>query len=750
MLHHKLTGSLIAACMVALGASVVVADTIRVPDDYSTIQGAINAAVDGDEISVAPGTYNEAIDFIGKAVRLYSTDGSEVTVIDGTGLDRSVVTCASGEGAGSIIEGFAITGGTGTPVDSGIPQYPIIRSGGGIYVAHSDPVVKDCVLIANDGDRGGAMYVDNGGPHVFGCRFEENTAGYSYLDDHYGYPVHGGGGGGIYNDGSSPIISACSFVQNHSTTWGAGIVNVGSGATISDCEFVENAAWDGGGISNQGGSPSIINCGFVGNSASGDHGGGNRGGGIQNANTRSSVVNCVFRDNWVSGSGGGISNWKGSAAVVNCTFVGNSAGVWGWGDGGGMNRHSDAAVTVANSVFWANIPDQIESGVMVTYSDVQGGWPGIGNIDADPLFVDAENGDFRLSPGSPCIDAGNNTVVPEGITSDLDGNPRFVTDPCTPATGNLDGVNPPIDMGAYEFRSPCFADIDCSGDVGFLDLLAVLAAWGPCAACPADLDDSGTVGFSDSLIVLASWGPCPQPGVCCLPDGLCEQSGVGGAVCVAMGGQYAGDDTLCDDVTCPQPGACCLADGSCAPAGALGGAECTAAGGVYQGDDIACDAVECPATGACCFVDTPCASLTATWCMALGGLFQGEAVDCADADCRGACCVATGVCIFVPRSQCDAIGGVYQGHGTCDTVTCPLFGACCLPEGTCDLLTEEECLAGGGSYLGDEIPCDATDCSRGACCVPDEPCIQVEPFVCDILGGVYQGGGTTCEGVGCP
>jgi hypothetical protein len=57
-------------------------------------------------------------------------------------------------------------------------------------------------------------------------------------------------------------------------------------------------------------------------------------------------------------------------------------------------------------------------------------------------------------------------------------------------------------------RLACPADLDASGDVGFPDLLAVLASWGPCEDCPEDLDASGAVDFDDLLIVLASWGPC--------------------------------------------------------------------------------------------------------------------------------------------------------------------------------------------------------------------------------------------------
>jgi hypothetical protein len=97
--------------------------------------------------------------------------------------------------------------------------------------------------------------------------------------------------------------------------------------------------------------------------------------------------------------------------------------------------------------------------------------------------------------------------VPVGVIEDLDGNPRFVDDPCRANTGIGD---PPVDMGAYEFQDRS-CDLDGSGMVGITDFLALLAAWGPCPApcppsCPADFDGDCEVGVTDFLILLANWG----------------------------------------------------------------------------------------------------------------------------------------------------------------------------------------------------------------------------------------------------
>ena len=106
------TVTAISFCLIG-GTVPAVADILHVPGDFPTIQEAIDAAVDGDEVEVHPGTYFEAIDFLGKAIRVYSTDGRDVTIIDAQ-QTGSVVTCGSGEGSDTVLDGFTITGGTGT------------------------------------------------------------------------------------------------------------------------------------------------------------------------------------------------------------------------------------------------------------------------------------------------------------------------------------------------------------------------------------------------------------------------------------------------------------------------------------------------------------------------------------------------------------------------------------------------------------------------------------------------------------
>ena len=248
-----------------------------------------------------------------------------------------------------------------------------------------------------------------------------------------------------------------------------------------NCVITANNATSGGGMYiTHCSSPTLINCTITNNSADIDGGGVYVIGG-----TNPRFINCTITDNVAKRSGGGVY-------VAN---VGNPDPV------------------IVNSIVRRNTGEQItdnSDNLTVRYSNVEGGWPGEGNIDADPLFVDPDNGDYHLSPGSPSIDAADNTAVPKGIDTDLDGRNRFVDTRCTDDTGK--GKPPIVDMGAYEFQVfqvTCPWDVDCNGSVGAADLLAVLFSWGPCKGCPADFDENGNVGASDLLALLANWGPCP-------------------------------------------------------------------------------------------------------------------------------------------------------------------------------------------------------------------------------------------------
>jgi hypothetical protein len=331
-------------------------------------------------------------------------------------------------------------------------------------------VLEGFTITGGSSPNGGGMFID-GSPTVTNCWFEGNYSGVS--------------GGGMALWGGNPTVTECYFSGNESQ-YGGGM----SGGTAVNCLFDSNFAMQGEGGGMYGGT--AINCYFDWNFAS-------WGGGMWDG----MAINCTFKDNTAEsygnfdGEGGGI--WWGTA--INCTFFGNSAD-----NGGGMYGDGAFHSTAINCIFWDNTPDQVSNGVVATYSNLQGGWPGTGNMDADPMFV----GNLRLSPGSPCIDAGHNWPIAPLSDTDLDGNPRFADDPDTADSGC--GVPVVVDMGAYEYQGDpgtvVFADLTGDGMVGMDDFDTMLNCWSssdePC--CIADLDVNGNVNVVDFLILLANWG----------------------------------------------------------------------------------------------------------------------------------------------------------------------------------------------------------------------------------------------------
>ncbi|MHC4528467.1 MAG: choice-of-anchor Q domain-containing protein, partial [Planctomycetota bacterium] len=252
-------------------------------------------------------------------------------------------------------------------------------------------------------------------------------------------------GGGMYCNSSSTVTN-CIFTGNSASRGGGGMCcrpNEGkvTSPTLVDCKFIGNIATDGGGMSASDSDPTMVNCTFSGNLAIN-----NGGGQMYKSDSVPTLSNCIFIGNSAGQQGGGMfCRFTFRMKLTNCTLSGNSAG-----SGGGGMYITDASgyVTLTNCVFWSDSPEELfeeDTGtVTVNYCCIQGGWPGVGNIETDPLFADPNNGDCHLLPGSPCIDAGDPNYVPVPNETDLDGNPRVVD-------GDNDG-NSVVDMGAYEHR----------------------------------------------------------------------------------------------------------------------------------------------------------------------------------------------------------------------------------------------------------------------------------------------------------
>ncbi len=166
--------------------------------DFDNIQAAVDAASDGDEIIVMPGTYtstaDEVVDTDGKAITIKASGTPGETIIDGEGA-RGVVYCHSGEGADTIIEGFTITGGSDT-------------YGGGIRFDERSPTITGCTISDNTATSGGGGIFcrDSSSPTITGCTISDNTTTYY--------------GGGIYCEDSSPMLTdtlVCSNLPNQIT-----------------------------------------------------------------------------------------------------------------------------------------------------------------------------------------------------------------------------------------------------------------------------------------------------------------------------------------------------------------------------------------------------------------------------------------------------------------------------------------------------------------------------------------------------
>ncbi len=218
----KRTAVVLAMVMVLSVCGVVWADQLHVPDDYSTIQAAIDASIDGDTVIVADGIYtgdgNRDIDFGGRAITVKSENGPVNCIIDclgGIGDQHRGFIFKNNEGANSILDGFTITHG-------------YIGSGGGIYCTYSSPSIFNCIIKKNiAGDYGGGICCyRSSSPAITNCVIKGNRA----CDR----------GGGIYSFNKSyPVIANCTITDNSADRLDGGLYAEGAGLTIKN-----SIVWD--------------------------------------------------------------------------------------------------------------------------------------------------------------------------------------------------------------------------------------------------------------------------------------------------------------------------------------------------------------------------------------------------------------------------------------------------------------------------------------------------------------------------
>ncbi|MHC4742795.1 MAG: choice-of-anchor Q domain-containing protein, partial [Planctomycetota bacterium] len=368
--------------------------TLHVPLEYETIQTAVDLALEGDTIVIAPGIYrgegNHDIDPQGKAITIRSTAPEDPNIVRSTVIKCHGVRFApmrgfvfqSGEGRDCVVSGLTITGGYADP-------------GGGIYCSNSSPTIANCVIT--------------------NCE--------SYYE-----------GGGIYLSRSSPAITNCIISNNISSYSGGGIDCLGSSfhpcnPLITNCTIRDNVARRGGGIHEAGPDSKVINCFIIGNTAI-DNGGGGM------AECEGQITNCVIAENIATNGYSALEECNGP--ITNCTIAHNIGKRPIYGSG-----------PITNCILWGN--RNVYGTLTAPYGDsvnysCQQGWTsdfgGTGNVGSHPGFV--LEGQWYLSPDSPCIDRGTN-AVPEGLPAmDIVGNPRILA--------SRVGGSARVDMGAYEYN----------------------------------------------------------------------------------------------------------------------------------------------------------------------------------------------------------------------------------------------------------------------------------------------------------
>jgi hypothetical protein len=361
--------------------------------------------------------------------------------------------------------------------------------GGAIDMAlgnNAAAAITDVTLRENDASHGGAVFADILGAAVLRlarAELEDNAAS------------HGGALRMALSSSARAIVEDSNFRRN-TASFGGGASMDATGDSIVDvarCDFAGNEASFGGGLVaiahghlplDPGGTIRITasrlldnrafprpDTGIFKDSCFSDgrvplgsglfYGGGadlrTSGGGTVSLTNSIVAGNAAMRAAGVAAS----SCAGGTIVVANCTIVD--------GDGDGVHvrlgRTTDAgspgiaAIRVTNSIVRGNTgravvveQEEARATMAVTFSNIEHGFGGEGNIDAAPLFVDRASRDYRLAEGSAGIDAGDNGGIGDAVVTDIAGKPRIADDPRTRNTGN--GTGAIVDMGAYELVPP--------------------------------------------------------------------------------------------------------------------------------------------------------------------------------------------------------------------------------------------------------------------------------------------------------
>ena len=387
-------GSQIVAWRTLTVGPLPTARTLHVPGDASSIQAAIELAGTGDTVLVAPGTYRENLDFLGKAITVRSSAGPARTVVDG-GQHGSVVRFAHQEPPQAVLQGFALVHGTGDQVT--LPYLGSGPMGGGIIVQGASPTIVGNVVT----DDVSGVGIDDGAPLLQG-NVIKNT-GRSDAD--------AADGVGVYVTGATEAR----FVGNTVKANGYGF-EIGPSQNLS----------------------------LQGNLVTGNV----HGGLISGSFVELDSVDDAFLDNGTpstTGPASGLaveSGLGGSATLLNDTITSAATPLQTWVGATVRNSVIEGSSHLTSMALCddASRPPAYDHDVLWTTSAVDRGLgadcarEGTDSVVADPHFVDAAHGSLTPAAGSPLVDAG--VADPSLPSTDQAGHPRL--------------VNGAVDIGAYE------------------------------------------------------------------------------------------------------------------------------------------------------------------------------------------------------------------------------------------------------------------------------------------------------------
>jgi predicted outer membrane repeat protein len=403
----------------------------------------------------------------------------------------------------AVLDGVTITGGNANHGPDNNND-----AGGGLNLGSSSPTLTNVTFTGNNAIFAGGLFNASSSPTLTNCTFSGNTAsvGGGGIANYNCSPVLNNctfsgnssvfNGGGVWNDNALPTLNSCTFNGNTAGKQGGGVYNDSSSATLTNCTFSGNTAGYGGGVYNDASPATLTNCTFNSNKVI------YKGGGVYNDASSATLINCAFSANMSTQYGGALFNDASSPAVINCTFSNNPANY-----GGSAVANNNSFPKLTNCIVWGDTLIEFgTSNPTVTYTDIQGGFAGAGNINANPQFVrnpnagpdgvwgtaDDDFGNLRLQATSPCINVGSNLAVPAGITTDLDGNSRIMF-----------GV---VDMGCYEWQMP--GDATGDGNVNILDFTALAQNFNksPAIFSQGNFNYDATVNALDFNILATKFG----------------------------------------------------------------------------------------------------------------------------------------------------------------------------------------------------------------------------------------------------